>query len=421
MIGDLLASAHCCPPDFAPPRRLRLRATSTSACRPARRCRTRARSPRQMRAAARALPGSRERLSRSSATASTCALPRCASRWWTASERKTRQQQLQRQHGRRPLSDSRRAHPGRAGGNPGSGPLQIELTGDDSDLLAVAAAAGRARAARTCPGFSNVTTSASLLQPELVIRPRPERAAELGVTTAAISQATRIATSGDITNNLAKLNLPDRQIPIRVRLNDTRARDIDQIRLLHVPSRCGPVPLMNVADVSFGAGPAQITRYNRSRNITHLGRPRHDAAGRCAAAGRRDLPAMKNLPPGVRPVESGEARVHARDLRGLRRSRWSSASSASTRCWCCCSTTWCSRSPSCRRCRRRAGGAIVVLWLLQHGAVAAVADRPADADGHRHQELHPAGGVRGDGAPRAWPERATTRCSMPAPSARARS
>ena len=76
----------------------------------------------------------------------------------------------------------------------------------------------------------------------------PERAAELGVTTSAISQATRIATSGDVTNNLAKLNLPDRQIPIRVRLNDAARTDIDQIKLLKVPSRSGPVPLMNVAE-----------------------------------------------------------------------------------------------------------------------------------------------------------------------------
>ncbi len=57
---------------------------------------------------------------------------------------------------------------------------------------------------RNLPGFSNVTTSASLLQPELVIRPLPDRAAELGVTTSAISQATRIATSGDVTQNLAE-------------------------------------------------------------------------------------------------------------------------------------------------------------------------------------------------------------------------
>src|SRR6187551_909762 len=102
------------------------------------------------------------------------------------------------------------------GGNPGSGPLQIELTGDDSTVLG-AAAAQIEREMRGVPGISNVTTSASLVQPELIIRPRGDRAAELGVTTAAISQATRIATSGDITLNLAKLNLPDRQVPINVR------------------------------------------------------------------------------------------------------------------------------------------------------------------------------------------------------------
>ena len=193
------------------------------------------------------------------------------------------------------------------GGNPGSGPLQIDLTGDDSNVLA-AAAARLERELREVPGISNVTTSASLLQPELVIRPRSDRAAELGVTTAAISQVTRIATSGDITNNLSKLNLPDRQIPIRVRLRDSARTSLDQVKLLTVPSRTGPVPLVNVADVYFGAGPAQITRYNRSRNIT-ITADRGEMALGVAMDKVNELPAMKNLPPGVRNVESGDTQI----------------------------------------------------------------------------------------------------------------
>jgi multidrug efflux pump subunit AcrB len=193
------------------------------------------------------------------------------------------------------------------GGNPGSGPLQIELTADDSNVL-TATSAQVERELREVPGISNVTTSASLVQPELVIRPRPDRAAELGVTTAAISQATRIATSGDITNNLAKLNLPDRQIPIRVRLKDAARADIDQIRLLNVPSRAGPVPLVNVADITFGAGPAQITRYNRSRNIT-ISAERGDMALGDATKKVDNLPTMKNLPPGVHTVEAGDTEI----------------------------------------------------------------------------------------------------------------
>ena len=193
------------------------------------------------------------------------------------------------------------------GGNPGSGPLQIQLTGDDSNVLAVAAAQVE-RELREVPGISNVTTSASLVQPELIIRPRPDRAADLGVTTAAISQATRIATSGDITNNLAKLNLPDRQIPIRVRLKDSARADINQIRLLNVPSRNGPVPLVNVADISFGAGPAEITRYNRSRNIT-ISAERGDMALGDANDKVDNLPTMKNLPQGVHTVETGDTEI----------------------------------------------------------------------------------------------------------------
>jgi multidrug efflux pump subunit AcrB len=193
------------------------------------------------------------------------------------------------------------------GGNPGSGPLQIELTGDDSQVLN-ATALQIEREMRTLPALSNVSTSASLLQPELVIRPRQDRAAELGVTTSAISQATRIATAGDVTNNLAKLNLPDRQIPIRVRLNDSARADIDQIRLLNVPSRFGPVPLVNVADVSFGAGPSQITRYNRSRNIT-ITADRGTMALGDATAAVNELPAMKTLPAGVSTVETGDAEI----------------------------------------------------------------------------------------------------------------
>ncbi|MEY2854805.1 MAG: hypothetical protein RL030_1937 [Pseudomonadota bacterium] len=200
-------------------------------------------------------------------------------------------------------------------GNPGSGPLQIELTGDDSAILATTAS-NIEREMRSVPGLSSVTTSASLLQPELVIRPLADRAAELGVSTSAISQATRIATSGDITLNLAKLNLPDRQIPIRVRLNDDARTDIEQIKLLPVPSRYGPVPLMNVADISFGAGPSQISRYDRSRNIT-ISADRGTLALGEAMDSVRALPSMQNLPQGVRTVEAGDAEIMRKIFSGF--------------------------------------------------------------------------------------------------------
>ncbi|MEO8313519.1 MAG: efflux RND transporter permease subunit [Pseudomonadota bacterium] len=246
--------------------------------------------------------------------------PRSANSFITLVERKQRtlsQQQLQQKMIKdlRTIPGIRISAGGGGQGNPGNGPLQIQLTGDNSTALA-STALNIEREMRSIPGLSNVTTSTSLLQPELTIRPRADRAAELGVTTSAISQATRIATSGDITNNLSKLNLPDRQIPIRVRLNDNARKDIEQIKLLQVPSRFGPVPLMNVADVSLGAGPSQITRYNRSRNIT-ISADRGSIPLGDAVTAVNELPTMKNLPPGIRPVESGDAEIMRKVFTGF--------------------------------------------------------------------------------------------------------
>jgi hypothetical protein len=194
---------------------------------------------------------------------------------------------------------------GGGGGAPGGTRVQIELVGEDSGMLAFAAN-NIEREMRGIPGLTAISTSASLLAPELVIRPLRERAAELGVTTSALAQVTRIATSGDILNNLPKMNLPDRQVPIRVRLNDKARADIEQIKLLPVPARGGAVPLMNVADVSFGSGPAQITRYDRSRNIT-ISADRGSIPLGDVLKQIYKLPSLANLPPGVHRLESGEA------------------------------------------------------------------------------------------------------------------
>ena len=132
--------------------------------------------------------------------------------------------------------------------------LQVTLSGDDGGRLAFAAA-NVEREMRQLPGLGTITSSAALQKPEIVIRPDPERAADLGVTTETLGLVTRIATSGDVDTGLSKFNLDNRQIPIRVRLNDASRSNLERIKLLAVPGKTGPVPLMNVADVSLGAGP----------------------------------------------------------------------------------------------------------------------------------------------------------------------
>jgi len=191
-------------------------------------------------------------------------------------------------------------------GGGGGDRLQITLAGDEPERLSAAAAAVE-REMRAVPGLGTVTSSASLMKPEIVIRPDPERAADLGVTTEALALVTRIATSGDVETGLSKFNLDNRQIPIRVRLNDASRGQLERIRLLPVPGRNGPVPLINVADVSLGAGPAQITRIDRSRNITINASLNGLPLGETLEAIEAS-PAMQTLPEGVRHLRTGDAR-----------------------------------------------------------------------------------------------------------------
>jgi len=217
-------------------------------------------------------------------------------------DRHIKQQEVQRQ-----LREMLEGVPGLriSFGAVGSGEqLQVVLTGDDPATLQQAAR-DVMRDLRTVPGLGTVTSSASLLRPEIVIRPDFARAAQQGVTAAAIGQAVRVATAGDYDVNLPKLNLPERQVYIRVELDPKARNQIDTIRQLRVPARNGAVPLENIADISIASGPAQIDRYDRSRNITISVGLEGRALGDTNMAVEA-LPSIKNLPPGVRRIASGD-------------------------------------------------------------------------------------------------------------------
>ena len=147
-------------------------------------------------------------------------------------------------------------------------------------------------------------------RPEITIRPRFAVAAEMGVTTAALSETIRIATLGDIDQNVAKFSLSDRQIPIRVALAADSRRTISTIENLPVPmARGGTVPLKVVADISFGAGATQVRRFNQNRRVM-IGADL--APGIVTARPQIDaLPIMKNLPIGVEVVKLGQDKWQA--------------------------------------------------------------------------------------------------------------
>jgi multidrug efflux pump subunit AcrB len=184
--------------------------------------------------------------------------------------------------------------------------MQIVLQSEDAHALSKAAQAVE-RDLRTLKDIGSVTSSASLVRPELIVRPNFARAADLGVTAQSIAETLRVATSGDYEIGLAKLNLSERQIPIRVKLPDAVRADISALERLTVPGRYGPTLLGNVVTFSMDSGPAQIDRLNRSRNVVLdvelSGRPLGEVFADAMA-----LPSLINLPAGVTRAELGDTK-----------------------------------------------------------------------------------------------------------------
>ena len=198
------------------------------------------------------------------------------------------------------IPDARVSFGAQNGGGGGTGrEISVMLTGTNPELLSRTAAT----LVEQMQGLKTVQSpriAADLKRPELIVTPRAELAASLGVTTAALSQAIRIATLGEIDQNAARFSLSDRQIPIRVMLPQTSRESLDTIENLPVPTaRGGSVPLSRIADLRFGSGPTTIQRYNQQRRVFVGADLAPDVVTGTAYAQINALPIMTNLPQGV--------------------------------------------------------------------------------------------------------------------------
>ncbi len=204
------------------------------------------------------------------------------------------------------------------GGPPGSGrDIQVTLGGDNPEKL-LAAANALVDGMRTIPDLVAPRVSGDLQRPEIQVKPRMDLAANMGVTTAALSQTIRIATIGDIDQNSAKFSLSDRQIPIRVTLSENSRRSLSTIENLPVPtSMGGVVPLKSVADITFGAGPTTIQRTNLNRRIS-VGADLAEGIVSSVANKKIDaLPALKNLPQGIFRMNLGQTKMQNEMLKNF--------------------------------------------------------------------------------------------------------
>ena len=186
--------------------------------------------------------------------------------------------------------------------------ISLVVTGVDSNIVSNVASE-LATQMKRIPLIANVISETSLDRPELRIQPRADLAARLGVSTESLSETIRVATIGDVGPALAKFDAGDRQVPIRVQLEDGARGNLQVLDQLRVPlgGGRGGVPLSVVADIKLDQGPTSINRYDRERQATVAADLVGTAALGDATKKINELPVMKSLPKGVTVNPSGDA------------------------------------------------------------------------------------------------------------------
>src|SRR5258705_2778333 len=139
--------------------------------------------------------------------------------------------------------------------------ISLVVTGVDSNIVANVASEVATQMKRI-PIIAHVISETALDRPELRIHPRADRAAGLGASPQNPSQTIPGPTIGDVGPALAKFDAGDRQVPIRVQLEDGARGNLPLLEQLRRPlgqrgERSG-VPLSGVSDIKLDQGPTSI-------------------------------------------------------------------------------------------------------------------------------------------------------------------
>ncbi|MGA8292794.1 MAG: efflux RND transporter permease subunit [Rhodoplanes sp.] len=181
------------------------------------------------------------------------------------------------------------------------------VVGQDGGTVANVAAE-LANQMRRLPSVTNVVSTAALDRPELRIIPRKALATRLNVTTETLAATVRVATVGDVGPRLAKFDVGDRLVPIRVMIGESGRADRQVLEQLRVPTLRGTtVPLLAIADIQLGQGPATISRHDRQRSVQIEADLVGNTPQSLADEEIEELPVMKTLPKGVQVLQSGDS------------------------------------------------------------------------------------------------------------------
>ncbi|MBI3280541.1 MAG: efflux RND transporter permease subunit [Acidobacteria bacterium] len=143
--------------------------------------------------------------------------------------------------------------------------LQFFIQGPDLQQLDAYAARIKQKLAEV-PGITDLDSSYEAGKPELRVHINRDKAADLNVSVASVANALRVLVGGD--DQVTTYREGDDRYNVQLRVDPQLRASPQALSQLFVPSATlGNVPVANVATLEEAAGPTQIERFNRQRQI----------------------------------------------------------------------------------------------------------------------------------------------------------
>ncbi|MGE0434547.1 MAG: efflux RND transporter permease subunit, partial [Planctomycetota bacterium] len=193
-----------------------------------------------------------------------------------------------------------------SGGGRSAAPIQFEIRGPELDTLDRIASQVMDKL-RESPGYVDIDSTYEKGKPEVNVYVKRDVAADLGVRAVSVASTVNTLIGGQ---DVAKFRDKGDRFDITLRLDEPWRNDPDDILLLNVRSASGQlIRMQNVARVERDAGPVQINRYNRTRQITLLANLDQKSGKKLgdAVTEINGIVAKMDLPPGYTAAFAGTA------------------------------------------------------------------------------------------------------------------
>jgi multidrug efflux pump subunit AcrB len=188
-------------------------------------------------------------------------------------------------------------------GPPTGAPINIEISGDNFDVLGRIAQQARS-VLEKIPFVQDIRDDYVAGSPTVKVRVDRQRAAMLGLSTEVIGFVLKVAFNGI---KVSTFREGDEDYDITVQLPESDRRVTDLLRELLIPTNEGLVPLSTIAKFEITGGLGQVNRINHERVVTvKADVDEKYVPGPVVRAHAEEILADATLPPGYKLVFTGE-------------------------------------------------------------------------------------------------------------------